>query len=385
MAKKIILIFSLLLTLTGCRRDPDLNLHRGGTRSEVEIESINFELETYWDYEFEYGIEYDWQAEWSYGWDDEDTKLFGGELNKFEANDGFVIRGYNKKDNPDAPHQYPDLHTTTSGNSFSTRFDWGLWDMLTWNNVVNPEGSPYVRIDEETTFEYVTAYTNQTMHSVKYNSPYQRAFYQPEQLFSAYKRNIDINQSMEGFVLDSLRNVWVLKMDMLLQPVTYVYLTQIILHNNKGKISSIDGTAFISGMARTANLNTGFSGSDPITLYYNVRMKKGIERNGELVDIIGGRVITFGICDNNPNLTRGTGVNYDDPNKHYIDINMQFSNGNDSAFVFDVTKKVKKLFKGGVITIELDMDTISPPKKPGGSAFDAVVKDFEENEWEIEM
>ena len=98
MAKKIILMLSLLLTLTGCRRDPDLNLHRGGTKSEVEIESINFELETYWDYEFEYGIEYDWQAEWSYGWDDEDTKLFGGELNKFEANNGFVIRGYNKRE-----------------------------------------------------------------------------------------------------------------------------------------------------------------------------------------------------------------------------------------------------------------------------------------------
>ena len=64
---------------------------------------------------------------------------------------------------------------------------------------------------------------------------------------------------------------------------------------------------------------------------------------------------------------------------------MQFNNGKDSTFVFDVTDQVRKLFRGGVITIDLDMDTVPVPSRPGGSGFDAVVKDFEEKQWEFDM
>jgi hypothetical protein len=57
---------------------------------------------------------------------------------------------------------------------------------------------------------------------------------------------------------------------------------------------------------------------------------------------------------------------------------MQFNNGMDSTFVFDVTKQVKERYKGGVITVELDMDTVPIPQRSGGSGFKAVVKDFED-------
>ena len=68
-----------------------------------------------------------------------------------------------------------------------------------------------------------------------------------------------------------------------------------------------------------------------------------------------------------------------------MDVTMQFNNGTDSTFVFDVSQQVRDRFKGGVITIELDMDTIPVPSRSGGSAFDAVVKDFEEETHEIDM
>jgi hypothetical protein len=61
-----------------------------------------------------------------------------------------------------------------------------------------------------------------------------------------------------------------------------------------------------------------------------------------------------------------------------MDVTMQFNNGMDSTFVFDVTDQVRRRFKGGVITVELDMDTIPVPSRNGGSGFDAVVKDFED-------
>ena len=69
---------------------------------------------------------------------------------------------------------------------------------------------------------------------------------------------------------------------------------------------------------------------------------------------------------------------YNDGVRHYMDLNMQFNNGMDSTFVFDVTNQVRRRYKGGVLTVELDADTIKIPTRKGGSGFDATVKDFED-------
>jgi hypothetical protein len=106
-------------------------------------------------------------------------------------------------------------------------------------------------------------------------------------------------------------------------------------------------------------------------------MKKDCKKDEELVDIIGGRLMTFGICNLNANRV-SRGVDIKDGKRHYMDCTMQFNNGMDSTFVFDVTDQVRKLYKGGVITVELDMDTVPIPQRSGGSGFNAVVKDTED-------
>lgn len=68
-----------------------------------------------------------------------------------------------------------------------------------------------------------------------------------------------------------------------------------------------------------------------------------------------------------------------------MDVNFHFSNGNDSTLVFDVTDQVRKRYKGGVITIDLDVDTVRIPSRTGGSGFDAIVDEFEEELHEIEV
>jgi hypothetical protein len=189
-----------------------------------------------------------------------------------------------------------------------------------------------------------------------------------------------------------VRNVWVKRLDMELRPLTYIYLTQIILHNNNGRVTAIDGIGNLSGMARSTVLNDGTSGSDAITVTYNQRLKKDIPYvpygvqidstaapvvNPELVDVIGGRLLTFGMCEQNANkIKRYEDVR--DKEKHYMDVNMQFYNGMDSVLVFDVTDQVRHRWKGGVLTIELNMDTVPIPVRKGGSGFNAVVKDFED-------
>lgn len=255
-----------------------------------------------------------------------------------------------------------------------------------------------IRIDERSTYDYVTAYTGQTMNPSPYAAPqFPHSFYQPEELFAGYDRGIEINRNLNGFTFDEERNCWVRQLEMTLQPVTYIYLVQVLLrHNNRSgrKVTSIDGNANLSGMARSVNLNTGITGPDAVTVNFFMRMKHDLaDKGGEKVDVIGGKALTFGIPKLNPSSLstrhyleslKKVGA-ADLNNRHYVDVKMQFYNGKDSTFVFDVTNSVRRLFRGGVITIELDMDTVPVPNRSGGSGFDAVVEDFEEKQWEFDM
>lgn len=393
-AAAVCFVITSIFTIS-CEREPMLHLHKGGTDILVELPDIDLELQLLWDYLFSYDVEYDWQKEWLYGWDETDNELFGP-LGYPEPTD-FNIRRYFTNDVQFGQHTAPYKHYIT-GKMLSAQYDFGFWDILAWNEIHTSDGVQSVRIDETATYDYVTAYTGQTMMPARYNAPqYTRAFYQPEALFAGYESGIGINKNFDGFTFDEDRKIWVRKLNMTLQPVTYIYLPQIILHNNNRDhriVTAIDGNADLSGMSRSVNLNTGVTGPDAITVNFNMRMK--FDRNGrsnDKVDIIGGKVLTFGIINLNPHKlnTRAYAESMqkvmaaDKNNRHYLDVKMQFYNGKDSTLVFDVTNQVRRLFRGGVITVELDMDTVPIPQRSGGSGFDAVVKDYEEKQWEFDM
>lgn len=393
-AAAVCFVITSIFTIS-CEREPMLHLHKGGTDILVELPDIDLELQLLWDYLFSYDVEYDWQNEWLYGWDETDNELFGP-LGYPEPTD-FNIRRYFTNDVQFGQHTAPYKHYIT-GKMLSAQYDFGFWDILAWNEIHTSDGVQSVRIDETATYDYVTAYTGQTMMAARYNAPrYTRAFYQPEALFAGYESGIGISKNFDGFTFDEDRKIWVRKLNMTLQPVTYIYLPQIILHNNNRDhriVTAIDGNADLSGMSRSVNLNTGVTGPDAITVNFNMRMK--FDRNGrsnDKVDIIGGKVLTFGIINLNPHKlnTRAYAESMqkvmaaDKNNRHYLDVKMQFYNGKDSTLVFDVTNQVRRLFRGGVITVELDMDTVPIPQRSGGSGFDAVVKDYEEKQWEFDM
>lgn len=381
--------------LNSCQREPMLHLHEGGADITIDVPVVDLDLQVIWDYNLSYDVSYDWKAEWLYGWDDTDRELFG-ELG-YSKPDMFNIRRYFTQRVQYGHHGEPYKHLIT-GYQLSANYDFGFWDILAWNEIQTPDGIQSIHIDETQSYDSVIAYTNPGMVSARYDKGYTRAFYQPEELFAGYESGIEINENLDGFEFDPERNRWVKHLNTKLQPVTYLYLLQVILHNNNQggsrKITAIDGNANLSGMARTVTLNTGLTGSDAITVNTNMRMKKDqMGKNNEVIDIIGGKVYTFGIPKLNPSSlsTRAYKESLsqvkdaDLGNRHYLDVSVQFYNGMDSTFVFDVTDQVRKLYRGGVITVELDMNKVPVPTRPGGSGFDAVVKDFEEKEWEFDM
>lgn len=364
--------------LCACVREPELHLY---WMEDLELEFVTTELdlEVMWNYE----DDYDYRKEWYYGWDDEDRRIFG-ELGYVEPSE-FQLRRYYTGETPFLAHENVYSHYL-EGRRFTAQYMWGFWDILVWNDISTLDGVQSLWFDETTTLDYVTASTNQTIFPSRYNAPkFVRSFWEPEALYSAYDRGIDIDPSLKGFIYDEERKVWYKEIAMTLYPITYIYLTQVIIHHNNGRVSSIDGQGNFSGMARNTNVNTGIAGPDAITIHYNTRLKNGCTKDGENVDIIGGRLMTFGLCENNcGRLTRTDQVK--ETNRHYMDVTMQFNNGMDSTLVFDITNQVRKRFKGGVITVELDMDTVPLPSRSGGSGFDAVIKPFEDGgTWEFDL
>lgn len=383
MKKCLNILFLSLICLTvavACTRGPELHLFRA---SEIEMTpTMDLDIDTYWDYQFEIdGDEtYDWRKEWYYGWDNTDLNLFGPI--GYTKPESFNIRRYHK-------HNTWDSHTTVykdngwSGKHFRATYDFGFWDILIWNENTAPVQG--LIIDENTNPDAVTGYTNQVVLTTRSAG---RIVYQPEELFSGYMTNIEITPEYKGFERRILEGestpVWYRKTDIMLRPYTYIYLTQLILKHNNGKIAGVDGSARLSGLARSVCLNTGISSSDDISVGYDVRLKNACDMEGESVDIVGGRLLCFGMCNLNPNMVDTKSplvknlVRASDHSRHYIDLQMQFNNGIDSTFVFDVTDQLRERYKGGVLTIIIDMDTVAVPSRGNGSAFDAVVLDYQD-------
>ena len=370
---KNLFIIALLAIFAGCSPEPELHLFDGGDIN-LNLPVVKLELDAYWDYTTAYG-QYNWRDEWYYGWDDADQQLFGNI--GYTEPDIFMLRRYYTSSTPLGAHTSV-LSNSIKGSSFKGRYNWGFWDILVWNDVTTPDGVQSLNFDEQTTLDYVRAYTNPSMITSRYQEPrYTHSFYQPEDLFSAYEQGVEINRDLRGFDYDSINNVYVKRLNMVLEPITYIYLTQVILHNNRNRIVGVDGTANLSGFGRTTVVNNGIADTDDITVYYNTRFKTNCDKKGEKVDIAGGRLMTFGICGQNANRIKNR-EEVKDAHQHYMDLTMLFNNGKDSTFVFDVTEQVRQRWKGGVITVELDVDDVMIPSRKGGSAFDAVVKDFED-------
>lgn len=362
--------------LCSCEREPELHLHYGG-HTGVDFPIVNLDLNVFWHYD----IDYDWRAEWNYGWDEKDQELFGN-IGYTDPTDFDILRYY-LGEQPNTRHTVKE-DFEVSGKRLVARFERGYYDILVWNQIQGSMGVQSTVINESS-LDSVTAYTNNSMASARYQSPkYDKAFYQPEELFAAYERNFYISGDPKDYdYYDAENKTYVKNAHVTLTPVTYIYLTQVRLWNNHGRIFNIDGDANLSGMARGVTLNTGRSFDDKITVNYLVRLKEKCPvGEKDTADIIGGRCLTFGIPGHNPSKVMHTnGIS--DKTHHYMDVKVVFFNGMDSTLVFDITDQVRRRYRGGVITVDLDMDTVPVPTRPGGSGFDATVNDFDEEQHEI--
>ena len=310
--RTISLILVGIVSLTSCYREPPLHLYDWG----LQFPMVELRLDIYWNYENNLGIDYDWRSEWYYGWDEEDKRIFG-EL-EYVVPNRFFLRRYYTGDVPYGSRIYK-REAYVIGKVFRSEYDWGYWDFLAWNDVETIDGVQSLHFQEPDSIDKpVIAFTNQTMYPVRYHAPkFLHSFWQPEQLVSACEEGVEINKDLRGFEFDPVENIWIKTLRMMLEPITYIYLPQIILHHNNGNVVSVPSSSNLSGMARSTNVNTGVAGTDAIAVSFNMRLKNDIEwKTGEMVDIIGGRLMTFGICGQNANRISRAEESFD-KERHY--------------------------------------------------------------------
>lgn len=377
----IVLLLTTAVGVTSCIEPP---LKMPAEEVMVERPEVITDLDVVWN------IDVDWEHDWYYGWDDYDTELWGEIAYPNPTN--YEVRRYFLGEQPRVPHTTVDAFTVY-GTRFRRAYEFGYYDMLIWSNIDSKDHTQVVWIDEQNLDEVRGTTTVTRAMKFKRSDEHLNALYnQPEIYYSAYPRDFYISHNFDDYdYYDEEERVWVKQLNCVLEPIVYIYLVQVIIYNNEdGRVRTTNGDCAISAMAASTSVNTGHTYNDPCMVYFNTRMKHGIDVRGRRTDIIGGKLTTYGLCDmegyNAANRApQYNGSRTDLPN--YLVLEFEMKNGSTQSMRFDVTDQMRRQCHGGVITIELDARDIPDPEDEsgGGSLFHPVVEDYDELIYDIIM
>lgn len=372
--------------MTSCIEPP---LHLAGNTVLTDFPIVQTELSVVWN------IDTDWQNEWYYGWDKIDSTVFGPIAYPNPTN--YEVRRYYLGTEPGLLHTWEGRDAfTIYGNRFRRYYNFGYYDMLIWSNIDSDDGTQVVVIDESDIQDVRATTTGTrgmtrlatTVTTIADSSTVVGLYNQPEIFYSAYPQDIYISRKKEDYdYYDSISNVYVKKLSATLRPVVYIYLVQIIIYENDGRVRNVSGNNAVSGLASSTSVNTGHTGNSPCLVYFGSRMKKDLTVKGRRADVIGGKLTTYGLCDMESYVVSRAapyhGSRAELTNMLYFDLD--FTNGTTGTFQADVTDQVQSQSHGGVITIELNAKDIPVPhpEGEGGSLFVPTVEDYDEVVWDI--
>ena len=371
------------LLLTACIEP---KLHLPAENVLIEMPVVVMDMEVVWN------VDIDWETQWHYGWDVIDEETSGSISYPTPTN--YEVRRYYLGEEAGLPHRKDGVDGfTIFSTSFRRTYNFGYYDLLLWSNIDSPTGTQVLLVDESSIDE-VKASTTATRGLLKETTQEQGVtglYNQPEIFYSAYPRDIFISHRFEDYdYYDEEQKAYVKNIKATLNPLVYIYLVQIVLHNNDGRIVGTLGDGAVSAFATSTSVNTGHTGNTPCMVYYGTRYKAGCIANGETVDVIGGKLTTFGLCDMEPfwvnPKAQYTGSRGDLPN--YLYFTLRFANGTSKTMVSTVTDQCRKQSHGGIITLHLDCRDIEVPDPGsggGGGAFIPDIEDYEDLIYDIPM
>ena len=365
----------VLLSLTACQIYPPLHL-RKVVEVEVELEAA-VDIDVMW--------QVDWEMEWEYTWDVETAGPIG-----YEMPASMRVHTYTHDANGElASHQ---IHNF-AGQESRIQLTAGTYDFLFHNN-----DSEAILFDADGDFGDVYAYTRVISKGLQPSSlvkskrqkesapaPAARAVTKaedtrafdddpvvlmPDCLYSLYSENEHVTDNLEDYELVDGHYIYRIHGEM--HPSSFIYLIQVRLLNNNGRVVGSAGGAAITGMAQGVDMRTNLTSTDQVCVPMDLRIDRA-----EDPDLLGSRLISFGIPGCNPYDEQSVAAS---SSQHFLVLSIAYRDGGYKNIHVDITDQVRALPTGGVITLELDVDDFPPEEaEPGeGGGFNALMGEWEE-------
>lgn len=383
----IIIPVCITMQMSSCI-DPPLTLP--GQELLADMPAVETELSVVWN------VHVDWATDWYYGWDAKDDSIWGDI--GYDLPKSFQVRRYYKGKDTRPHHTNVDAFSTHN-QTFRRYFSFGFYDINIWSDIDSKDGTQVLLINEQ--LDSITATTTGThgmsrsvvrlkdSEEVEDGSGIIGLKNQPEIFYAAYPENIYISSNLDDYDYDPVEHIYIKKIETQLQPLVYIYLVQILLINNDGRVKGINGNAALSSMASGTNLNTGHTNNQPTIVYFNTRLKRNMVAEGQFCDIIGGKLTTFGLCDMEPYTRAGSTYRGSRSSlNNYLFFDLLFSNNGVKTYSVDVTEQCQAQAHGGVITVKIDCSKLEIPAESesgSGSLFLPTVEDYDDVYWEIEL
>lgn len=361
----------LLMGAAACTIQPPLHLPEGDI--EVNLPEVAVDIEAVW------AADTDWRADWHYGWDTGDEALFGS-LSYPEPTD-WHVRLMPLGDDPDAAYTTIEK-LLIQGSSFRRRLAYGYHDILFWNYIYTPDGTQATTFDES---DPAAVYASSSGTRIGYMPPAGRGaevMNNPDPFWSGMERAFYVSRILDDYdYYDPERRVWVMQLTTRACPMAYIYLVQVVVYNNRGRIIGLTDYPAISSLAQGVTLNSGRTSDTEAIVVFPMRMKSGRPTPAGEADIFGGKLTTYGLCG------MDSWLKAPDPayqgshpsRQNLLSLSMRFVNSTDSVYNYDITRQLQRHCHGGVITVEIDADTIRiPTSANAGSSFNPVVDDPDE-------
>lgn len=358
-----VLAASAALAVAGCAIEPPLHLRKAVTTKVVLATKVN--VDVMW--------QVNWTADWQFAWNVTALGSLGYTLPA-------SMRLHIYTQDTDG---LPMAHTVHNFVGESAQMDVfvGTHNLLFHNN-----DSESILFKADGDLEPVHAYSRQISSGLKTSSPVyttaqksagmtkaddpeeEPVTLMPDGLFSLYDPDRKITDNPADYVYENGK--YVLRIEGELTPATYIYLIQVKLLNNDGRVVGSNGGGAITGMAEGVNLFTKESWTSTVSVPMDVYMDKE-------QDMLGARVLTYGIPGCNP--YDAASVDAAPEGKHFYVLNVTYLNGSWRNIRMDITDQVRALPLGGVITLEIDVNDFPPDESAGGGGgFNALVGNWNE-------
>lgn len=330
-ASKQLWLFIFMALLASCTDMHDPLLHTAG-RVEVKPEvEQHINVETMW--------QVDWQDKWQVSWNESTQGKLGYTAPETYHLDYFLSDGnwIGQRD--------------MASNSIRLDLGHGTYDLLTYNN-----DTQNICLSQADDWSSLIASTETENNVILPDTLRQKLDIRemPDELFSMYATNVVVSNRLEDYTYIPEENIYLLKLNAELTPRTFIYLIQVELKNNDGRVKG-SGNLTVTGLASSVDLISRKNSNESIAHHFGTVFQQ--DQN-----LIGGRLVTFGLPNCIPGETLPDEATQE---RNLCYVVLKFSNGYRGCIPVDITDQMRALPQGGVINIVMDIEKL--PMPGGGS------------------